>query len=147
MLLTLQSKKLQSLRKLSNALCALIFMLLSACGTSDATLRNQGHTESYLQGFHDGRHSGMQEEGNNYEHYIRDESRFNSDQQYSAGWLAGESEGKRLQDQATAAGNAAAGAYGAAAVNREVQNQNDPERAAEEVLKHTDTTSLKNLEK
>jgi hypothetical protein len=39
-------------------------LLLVACGTTDSTMRQAGHNEAYVQGFHDGRHSGMQEAGN-----------------------------------------------------------------------------------
>lgn len=45
-------------------------MFLTACGTTDSTLREQGRSEAYVTGLHDGRHSGMQEAGNEFEHYI-----------------------------------------------------------------------------
>ncbi len=128
-------------------LCLLGFSLvLSACGTTDAALQQQGHNQAYLTGFHDGRHSGMKEAGNNYEHYIRDTERFDSDADYRDGWLAGEAEGQKLQAQATAVGNAAAGAYGAHQIDKEL-DKNDPDKIAKDAVKGIDTDSLKSLEK
>ena len=92
-----------------------------ACGTTDTSMREQKHTESYIQGFHDGRHSGMKEEGNYFEHYIRDIERFKTDSEYKAGWLAGEAEGKRLQKQANEIGAAASGYR----INKEVKKTQD----------------------
>ena len=54
---------------------------LSAFGTTDSTLQQAGHDQSYITGVHDGRHSGMQEAGNHYEHYIKDIERFESDEE------------------------------------------------------------------
>lgn len=128
-------------------LCVLAFsIILSACGTTDTSLQQQGHNQSYITGFHDGRHSGMKETGNNYEHYIKDTERFGSDTDYRDGWLAGEAEGKKLQAQAVAAGNAAAGAYGAHQIGKEV-DKNDPEKVAKDAVKGVDTDVLKSLEK
>jgi hypothetical protein len=31
------------------------FLFMTACETTDSTLRGQGHDEAYVQGFHDGR--------------------------------------------------------------------------------------------
>ncbi|MEP0203202.1 MAG: hypothetical protein ABJ084_02565 [Halioglobus sp.] len=125
---------------------AALLVLLSACGTTDATLQQQGHSQSYITGFHDGRHSGMKEEGNNYETYIKDTARFESDTDYREGWLAGEAEGRVLQDQAVAAGNAAAGAYSAHQIGKEI-DKNDPDKIAKDAVKGIDTDSLKSLEK
>ena len=88
---------------------ALSMVLMVACATSDNTLREQGHNESYLQGFHDGRHSGMKEAGNNWEHYVKDHERFASDNDYRDGWIEGEAEGKHLQEQAKAIGGSYTG--------------------------------------
>jgi hypothetical protein len=85
----------------------LFVTLVVACTTTDTSMREQGHTEAYILGFHDGRHSGMKEEGNYFEHYIRDIERFKTDSEYKAGWIAGEAEGKRLQKQANEFGAAA----------------------------------------
>jgi hypothetical protein len=68
--------------------------LMSGCATSDATLREGGHNEAYIQGFHDGRHSGMNEAGNYLEHMVKDTRKFAEDPDYRAGWDAGEAEGK-----------------------------------------------------
>ena len=131
------------LRKICLLACT---MILAACGTTDATLQQEGHGQSYITGFHDGRHSGMKEAGNNFEQYIIDTERFASDADYKAGWLAGEAEGKKLQEQAVAAGNAAAGAYGAHQIGKET-DKNDPEKIARDALKDVDTDTLKSLEK
>ncbi|MEZ9203910.1 hypothetical protein AB4151_16180, partial [Vibrio splendidus] len=54
-------------------LLVILFVLISSgCGTSDSALIDSGHNESYIQGFHDGRHSGMQETGNSFEDYIKE---------------------------------------------------------------------------
>lgn len=121
-------------------------VFLSACGTTDATLQQQGHNQSYITGFHDGRHSGMKEAGNTYENYIKDIKRFESDAEYRNGWLAGEAEGKKLQAQADAVGNAAAGAYSARQIGNEVDKQ-DPDKVAKDAVKGLDTDALKSLEK
>jgi hypothetical protein len=89
----------------------LSFLFMTACETTDSTLRGQGHDEAYVQGFHDGRHSGMKEAGNAWEHYIRDHERYASDEQYAIGWNEGEIEGKHLQVQAQSIGDAMGGAY------------------------------------
>lgn len=131
------------MRVLFFAFWAIFFI---GCGTSDSSLKNHGKSASYIQGFHDGRHSGMQEAGNNWEHYIRDEVRFKSDADYHQGWVAGESEGKQLQAQATAIGNAAATGYGTYRVNEEVERQRDFDNIAKEGVKGADASLLKNLE-
>ncbi len=125
-----------------------VFSLLAACGTTDSTMRSQGHSDAYVVGFHDGRHSGLQEAGNEWEHYIRDYERFESDAEYKSGWLAGEAEGKRLQAQATAVGEAAAGTYSGYQIDKEVKKSSPhPEKEARKVLKGVDTDELKSLEK
>lgn len=78
-----------------------LIALLAACGTTDSELRQSGYSASYIQGFHDGRHSGMQEAGNDYEDYIKDQLRFDNDADYQRGWLAGEAEGQQLQSKRT----------------------------------------------
>ena len=128
------------------ALLAVTAAAIATCGTTDNALRESGHSESYVQGFHDGRHSGMSEEGNNWEHYIRDEQNFVSDAEYQSGWLAGEMEGQRLQDQAMAIGNAAAGAYENLEIQKEVDKQRDFEKIAEDAVKGVDTSDLESLQ-
>ena len=61
---------------------SLLVMMLGGCGTSDGTLREQGRNESYIMGFHDGRHSGMKEAGNYLEHIVKDTQRFKDDAEY-----------------------------------------------------------------
>lgn len=128
------------------AVVILSTLLIAGCGTTDTALQEQGRSQSYITGFHDGRHSGLREAGNNYEHFIKDTERFVSDADYKAGWLAGEAEGKKLQTQANAAGNAAAGAYSGYRVGKEV-DKNDPDKIARDAVKGVDTDALKSLEK
>ena len=126
----------------------LCLTILASCETTDSTLRSQGHSESYLQGFHDGRHSGMKEAGNSWEHYVRDHERFDSDTEYRDGWMAGEVEGKHLQEQAKAIGDSMAGSYTGYRVGKEVdKNKPDANKAAQEAMKGVDTSDLKSLEK
>ena len=89
----------------------------------------------------------MKEEGNPYEHYIKDEARFVSDSDCKSGWLAGEIEGKALQDQASAIGNAAAGSYSSSKIANEASKNSDADKAARDALKGIDTTGLENLGK
>ncbi|WP_211183366.1 hypothetical protein [Thalassotalea sp. Y01] len=124
------------------ALCCALFY---GCGTSDSELRQAGYDQSYVQGFHDGRHSGLQEAGNNYESYIRDEEKFNSDDSYKQGWLAGEAEGKKLQAQATSIGEGVAGAYSSEKIKQASKDSTDPEKAAKEVIDKADKEELKKL--
>lgn len=121
-------------------------LLMAGCGTTDGTLQAQGRSQSYITGFHDGRHSGLSEAGNHYEHYIKDIERFDTDADYKAGWLAGEAEGKKLQAQAQTVGNAAAGAYAGQQIGKEI-DKNDPDKIARDAVKGVDTDALKSLEK
>lgn len=128
-------------------LAGVLALMLTACGTSDGALREQGHSAGYVQGFHDGRHSGMSEEGNAFEHYIRDSSRFETDADYREGWLAGELEGKRLEEQATAVGSAVGSGYTGYRVGEEAHKATDADAIARDAIKHSDTSQIKNLEK
>ena len=123
-----------------------VALLSSGCETSDSQLIGQGRTPAYVEGFHDGRHSGIKEAGNNFDHYIRDEERFASDKDYQSGWLAGETEGKKLQNQAANIGAAAGAAYSGAAINKELKKQ-DPEKAAKDTVSDMDTSGLEGLGK
>jgi len=96
-------------------------------------------------GFHDGRHSGISEAGNPFDHYIRDEDRFVNNNEYKQGWLDGETEGKKLQAQAASAGAVLGAATAAANVNKEVKKNQDFDKIGEDALKGTDTSTLKNL--
>ncbi len=116
---------------------------LSGCQTSDATLREQGRSDAYVVGFHDGRHSGMQEAGNFLEHFVQDKTRFESDPQYKEGWLAGEAEGKRIQQEA----NAAAGVYSSYQIGKEVDRATDYKKIGKDSVKDVDTSALKSLDK
>ena len=74
------------------------------------------------------------------ENYIKDQKRYESDVDYKEGWLAGESEGKKLQAEAVAIGKGAASGY---PQKSETTNLDD---VAKEALQGVDTSSLKNLE-
>ena len=65
-----------NLLKLKIVLALGLSVFLFGCATSDSALRESGHVEAYLQGFHDGRHSGMREAGNYFEHIVKDAERF-----------------------------------------------------------------------
>ena len=125
---------------------ALLLTLLTGCGTTDSQMLEQGRSASYIQGFHDGRHSGMQEAGNHYEHYIRDHDRFDADAEYRSGWQDGEAEGIKLQKQATQVGNIAAGAYQSHQIEKEVERQTDMDGVAREAVRGVDTSELESLE-
>ncbi len=131
--------------KYPGPILAILFMALSltACETTDSSLREQGRSDAYVMGFHDGRHSGMQEEGNFLEHYIKDEPRFESDPDYRAGWLAGEAEGRSMQRAA----NGAVGVYSAYEIGKEVDKQQNYDKVARDAVKNVDTSELKSLEK
>ncbi len=122
-------------------LCCCLF--LAACQTSDANLREQGRSDAYVLGFHDGRHSGMQEAGNFLEHFVQDEMRFSSDPDYREGWLAGEAEGKRIQQES----NAAVGVYSSYQIGREIDKTTDYDQIGQDAVKDIDTSTLKSLEK
>ncbi len=133
---------------MKNGFLFVLLLALCACGTTDSQLESEGRSPAYLQGFHDGRHSGMKEAGNTWEHYIRDHARFEAEADYKAGWLAGEAEGKRLQAQATAVGEAAAGTYSGYRIGKEADKAGvDPDKIGRDVMKDVDTDELKALEK
>ena len=121
------------------AVCALLFF--TGCATSDSTLREQGNSEAYIQGFHDGRHSGMKEAGNYLEHVVKDLDRFDTDPEYRNGWLAGEAEGIRMQQQADAASSRCQ------AEEIAKESQSDVNAIGKEVMKDVDTSAVKSLEK
>ena len=135
------------MKLLMNLFVVLTAIGLFACGTTDGSLRDKGKSDSYIQGFHDGRHSGMSEEGNYFEHYIRDNARFVDDPDYQQGWIAGESEGKRLQDQPAAVGTAIGGAYSGSQINKEVNKNQDFDKTARDAVKGVDTSGMENLGK
>lgn len=120
-----------------------ITLVLSACGTSDGALREEGRSVSYIAGFHDGRHSGMSEEGNDFEHYIRDEARFSTDGDYKTGWFAGEIEGMRIQDQSNDFSGTVGGAISSGVTSD--NGETDLDKTARDAVKHVDTTGFENL--
>lgn len=116
-------------------------VLLTGCETSDAALRKGGHSEAYIQGFHDGRHTGMKEAGNYLEHKVKDTQRFAEDAEYKEGWLAGEAEGMRMQKDA----NAAVGTYHGSKIQKEAEP--DANAIGKDVMKDVDPATLDNLYK
>ncbi|MBW8189839.1 hypothetical protein K0504_02230 [Neiella marina] len=110
----------------------LIAFSLIACGTTDSELTSKGASHDYILGFHDGRHSGIKEAGNHWDHYVRDEQKFSNNKDYRDGWLAGEAEGKELQKQAVTVGVAAAVASEAISVKGEMV---DLDKVAQEAAK------------
>lgn len=120
-----------------------ITLFLTGCATSDSTLREHGHSESYIQGYHDGRHSGMAEAGNYLEHVVKNSQRYANDAEYRAGWLAGEAEGKQMQEEA----NSAAGAYTDSQIKKEYKKSHDYDAIGRDAMKGVDTKSLEPLYK
>ena len=118
-------------------------LFMTGCATSDATLRERGLDEAYIQGFHDGRHSGMAEAGNFLEHVVKNSQRYANDAEYRAGWLAGEAEGKQMQEEA----NAAAGAYTGSQINKEYKKSHDYDAIGRDATKGVDPKSLEPLYK
>lgn len=123
-----------------------LLVVLVGCGTTDSQLLQEGRSAGYVQGFHDGRHSGMREAGNNFEHWVRDEDRFQTDSDYQQGWLAGEAEGKRLQAQAVAIGQGVGNAYSAAKIANTVKQSTDFDAVAKDAVRGIDTKTLNTLE-
>ena len=120
---------------------ACILAVLTGCATSDSSLRDSGKSEAYILGFHDGRHSGMKEAGNYLEHMVKDQQRFDTDPDYKSGWLDGEAECKRMQQQA----DAAVGNAGAYQIGKDVEkSQHD---MAKDAVKGVDTSGLEVLRK
>ena len=123
--------------------CIAVSVWLAGCATSDATLRQGGHSEAYIQGFHDGRHSGMKEAGNYLEHVVKDHRRFESDADYRTGWLDGEDEGMRMQQEA----NAATGNASAYRMEREIdRSRPDAEAIGHDAMQGIDPATLRVLE-
>ena len=120
-----------------------VTLFLTGCATSDSALREHGHSEPYIQGFHDGRHSGMAEAGNYLEHVVKNSQRYANDAEYRAGWLAGESEGKQMQAEA----NAAAGAYTGSQINKEYKELHDYDAIGRDATKGVNPKSLEPLYK
>jgi hypothetical protein len=115
----------------------------AGCETTDTALTDAGKNEAYITGFHDGRHSGMKEAGNYLEHMVKDAQRFETDSDYREGWLAGEKEGIRIQNQANAAVGTAAGYQ--IAKDAEKSSEHDIKKAGREATENIDTESLKVL--
>ena len=81
----------------------------------------------------------MKEAGNYFEHIVKDHGRFENDQEYRNGWLAGEAEGIKIQQEA----NALAGAAGAA--NMKKYYKPNTKAIGADAMKGVDTSTWKNL--
>ena len=129
--------------KIITAILLLLLGVLAGCGTTDTAMREQGRSESYVLGFHDGRHSGMKEEGNVFEQFIRDQSSFENDPEYRDGWLAGEREGQKLQYEA----NIASASYSDYQAGKAYDRSYNKDKIDIDALKDIDTSELIELEK
>lgn len=130
--------------KILKAALILCTFCLYACGTSNSQLRAEGHSESYIDGFNDGRRSGIEEAGNPFEKFVRDDTRFNTDNEYTLGWIAGEAEGEILEERSENIGNILSAGASAASINRE-SKEDDFDRVAKDALKDVDTSGLEGL--
>ena len=83
----------------------------------------------------------MKEAGNYLEHVVKDVDRFDTDPEYRNGWLAGEAEGIRMQQQADAASSRCQ------AEEIAKESQSDVNAIGKEVMKDVDTSAVKSLEK
>ncbi|MEP1471667.1 MAG: hypothetical protein ABJK20_06390 [Halieaceae bacterium] len=122
-------------------------LMLGACGTTDSQLESQGRSQAYIDGFHDGSKSGMEEAGNNFSQYVKDEERYQSEPDYRTGWDAGEAEGEKLEEEAENVGNAAATGMAAHSINKEVKKSTDMDKVARDAVKGVDTTGMDALGK
>lgn len=120
--------------------------LLSGCTTTDSAMQQQGKSAAYIAGFHDGRHSGMSEQGNEFESYIKDVDRFSRDADYRQGWNEGEIEGKKIQGQAASVSNAL-GKSNLENAKREVSKDQDFDSIARDAVEGVDTTGFDALGK
>ncbi len=141
-----ESLKLPLTKRCRSALWPAVMCLIlasAACETTDSALQQSGKSEAFITGFHDGRHSGMKEAGNYLEHMVKDFERFEKDPEYRAGWLAGEQEGMRIQNQANAAVGAAAGYQ----ITRDAEEstEQDISKAGRKATENVDTDLLKGL--
>lgn len=133
----------QRLNTLSTVVFVVLALFLAGCQTSDATLMESGKGEVYITGFHDGRHSGMKEAGNYLEHMVKDTQKFEESADYRAGWLAGEKEGIKIQEQS----NAAVGGAAAYQISKDADKSidHDINKAVKSATKGIDPDSLKGL--
>ena len=129
------------------SLLMLMALSLVGCGTTDSQMQAEGRSQAYIDGFHDGSKSGMEEAGNNFSKYVKDEQRYASEPDYRAGWDAGEAEGEALEKEAESVGNAVAGGMEADSINKEVKKNTDMHKVAKDAVKGVDTTGMDALGK
>ncbi|WP_432698365.1 hypothetical protein ACQUQP_08495 [Marinobacterium sp. YM272] len=70
---------------------------LSACVTNGLMMDNSAGANGYEIGFHDGRHSGLNGATDLSTSLIKDLTRYQADERYREGWLAGQEEGARIR--------------------------------------------------
>ena len=80
----------------------------------------------------------MAEAGNYLEHAVKNSQLYANDAEYRAGWLAGEAEGKQMQQEA----NAAAGAYTGSQIKNEYEKSQDYDAIGRDAMKGIDPKSL-----
>ena len=129
-------------------LSAAIAILSVSCATSDSSLREQGRSDAYVVGYHDdfASSTGAVPALDWFCFVFHESAPALVD--YRQGWLDGEVEGKKIQAQAEAVGNAAAGSYSGYRLDKEVEKTRpDAEKIAKDAMKDVDTDALKALEK
>jgi len=128
-------------------LLLLLALSLSACGTTDSQLQSDGRSQAYIEGFHDGSKSGMEEAGSDFSKFVKDEERYASESDYRAGWDAGEAEGETLEKEAESVGNAVASGMAADSINKEAKKNTNMHKVAKDAVKGVDTTGMDALGK
>lgn len=89
----------------------------------------------------------MREAGNHYEHFVQDRERYDTDEDYRNGWIAGEEEGRHMQAQADSVGTAAAVGISAGSTHEHSKHSGMSKEAMEKATKGVDTSVLRTLEK
>lgn len=86
-------------RFIRTLLVVFIPFALSACVTNGQMMTQSYISDSYMTGFHDGRHSGLNGAGSTSISLVKDLTRYENDDSYREGWLAGEAEGQRIRQE------------------------------------------------
>ena len=110
---------------------------LSGCATQGETMKSQGYSAPYSEGFEDGCHSGKKAGGSYFDQFKKDVSRFNSDSNYAQGWSDAfrqcETEQEALDRQIRMS------------IEYQRMNNERKDRMAHDALKGIDTSGLENL--
>ncbi len=64
-------------------------IIISGCATQKEIMIQEGHSVAYAEGFDDGCHSGKKAAGNMFEHFKKDENKFERLGKYAQGWSDG----------------------------------------------------------